>query len=150
MYVLAFCAAVSAGARPLAAQVLTPPNIKTGLWETIVYGDDGVTVARKSHACYTADELKTLDKLLSNPGCTVTHHEQTEHRVVLDSSCNISGLIGTSHTEMDMPDDEHTSGQAVLHIVVNGKPVDTTVKTSARYIGPDCGSVQPGRPVPVR
>lgn len=138
VFVLALLAARCAVAQSL--------PVKAGLWENIVYDDDGKPNIT-SLACMTPTSFaEAMTKVNSTEGCKLSVHDVTSHGMVVDMSCDRKTVQMQKHSVLEVVDSEHVKSTMTMKTTVNGKASDTTTKAAARFKSASCGDVKPNQP----
>jgi hypothetical protein len=120
--------------------------IKEGLWENIVYDDDG-TPSMRSLNCVTQQSFaETLTKANTHPGCKVASQNITSHGMTVDISCSNPNIQMSVHSVLEIVDSEHARGTTTMKMAYKGKSSDSTTKSSVHFLKSDCGKVKPGDP----
>ncbi|HKR26600.1 MAG TPA: DUF3617 family protein [Terriglobales bacterium] len=120
--------------------------IKEGLWEIVIYNDDG-TAAHRSHDCLTQKTLvEMMTKVNSHPGCKLTSQNFSSRGMTVDMSCNVRTVQMTSHGTIEVVDEEHVRGTQTLKMVVQGHANESTTKSSGHVLSSSCGNIKPGAP----
>jgi hypothetical protein len=120
--------------------------VKEGLWENVVYNDDG-TPSLRSHDCLTQKGFaEMMTKVNSHPGCKLTSQNFTSHGMTVDMSCNIKSIQMTSHGVLEALDAEHVRGTTTVKMVVQGHSSETTSKSTGHFPSASCGNIKPGQP----
>jgi hypothetical protein len=120
--------------------------IKDGLWEIVVYNDDG-TPGFRSHDCLTQKSFaEIMTKTNSHPGCKLTSQNFSSHGMTVDMSCNVRTVQMTSHGEIEVLDSEHVRGTQTIKMIVRGHSNETNTKSTGHFLSASCGKVKPGSP----
>jgi len=122
--------------------------VKEGLWETIVYDDDGTANLRFLNCVTQKSFAEAIAKANTQPGCKVAGQNITSHGMTIDVSCTRPGVETSAHQVVELVDSEHTRGTTTMKMVYKGKSGDSTTKSSSHFVKSDCGKLKPGdRPV---
>jgi hypothetical protein len=120
--------------------------VKSGLWESVVYDDDG-TPAMKALNCMTptsfADMLSSVNK---HPGCKITSQNTSSKSITVDTSCDRPRVQMSSHGVLEVIDSEHVRSTTTVKMTMNGQTKTSTAKASAQFKSSSCGDVKPGAP----
>jgi hypothetical protein len=120
--------------------------VKEGLWETIVYDDDGTPSVRLL-ACVTQKNFaEAIAKANTRPGCKVTAQNITSHGMTLDVSCSRPNVQTSAHQVVELVDSEHTRATTTMKMIYKGKSGESTTKSSGHFVKSDCGNIKPGDP----
>lgn len=118
--------------------------VKEGLWETIVYDDDGTPSMHLINCITQKSYAEMLTKANTLPGCKVATQNITSHGMTLDVSCSRPNVQTVAHQVVELVDSEHTRGTTTMKMVYKGKSSDSTTKSSSHFVKSDCGNVKPG------
>ncbi|HEX4008303.1 MAG TPA: DUF3617 family protein [Acidobacteriaceae bacterium] len=148
-----------------AAQVITPPPMKMGLWQedvTIQMSGmpNGMTMPPRSvteQSCMTSDTWKDSLRSMQQSrrqgqmNCSTSSIQQDAHHVTFDASCTTQqGMSTTIHVDMQFDNDENMHGTTSATMtgpnVPPGMAMHSTIKS--KYLGADCGTVKPGTTAP--
>lgn len=122
--------------------------VKEGLWETIVYDDDGSTSMRLQDCVTQKNFAEAIAKANTRPGCQMTAQNVTSHGITMDVSCRRPNVETSVHQVVELVDSEHTRGTTTMKMVYKGKSGESTTKSSGHFVKSDCGKLKPGdRPV---
>ena len=122
--------------------------VKEGLWETIVYDDDGAPGMRLLNCVTQKTFAEAIAKANTRPGCKVAAQNITSHGMTIDVSCSRPDVETSVHQVVELADSEHTRGTTTMKMVYKGKSGDSTTKSSSHFVKSDCGKLKPGdRPV---
>jgi hypothetical protein len=136
--ILLLCAAASTFGQTL--------PIKEGLWETVVYKDDG-TPDFHTHDCLTQKSfVEMTTKVNSHPGCKLTNQNISSHGITIDMSCNTKNYQMTTHSVIEVLDSEHVRGTKTIKMVLQGHPNESTTKSAGHFLSSSCGKIKPGEP----
>jgi hypothetical protein len=120
--------------------------VKSGLWENVVYDDDGKPMLTALN-CFTsssfADMLSSANK---HPGCKVTSQNTGSKGMTVDMSCDRPKVQMTSHGVLEVVDSEHVRSTTTVKMTVDGQTKVSTHKAAASFKKPSCGDVKPGDP----
>ncbi len=120
--------------------------VKEGLWENVVYNDDG-TPSIRSHDCLTQKSFaEMMTKVNSHPGCKLTSQNFNSHGITVDMSCSVKSVQMTSHGVLEVVDPEHVRGTTTVKMVIQGHPSETTAKSAGHFLSSSCGNIKPGDP----
>jgi hypothetical protein len=120
--------------------------VKDGLWEMLVYNDDG-TPGFRTHDCLTPKSFADImTKTNSHPGCKLTSQNFSSHGMTVDMSCTVRTVQMTSHGEIEVLDSEHVRGTQTMKMVVRGHSNETNTKSTGHFLSASCGKVKPGSP----
>jgi hypothetical protein len=136
--VLFLCAAVCAFGQTL--------PIKEGLWENVVYNDDGTPSVRILNCVTQKNFAEMLTKANTHPGCKVASQNTTNHGMTVDVSCSSQNAQTSVHQVLELVDSEHARGTTTMKMVYKGKSSDSTTKSSGHFVKSDCGKVKPDDP----
>lgn len=120
--------------------------VKEGLWETIVYDDDGSPSVRLQNCVTQKNFAEALAKANTRPGCKIAAQNVTSHGMTMDVSCSRPGVETSVHQVVEIVDSEHTRGTTTMKMVYKGKSGDSTTKSSGHFVKSDCGKLKPGDP----
>lgn len=138
--ILFLCAAASAFGQSL--------PVKEGLWETIVYDDDGTPSVRFLNCVTQKNFAEAIAKANTRPGCKMAAQNITSHGMTMDVSCSRPGVETSAHQVVELVDSEHTRMTTTMKMVYKGKAGESTTKSSSHFVKSDCGNIKPGdRPV---
>jgi hypothetical protein len=119
---------------------------KEGLWENVMYGDDGKPDLR-SHDCLTQKSfVEMMTKVNSHPGCKLTSQNYSSRGLTVDMSCNLKNMQMTLHGTIEVLDAEHMRGTNTMKMVMQGQTRETTTKSTAHFLSASCGNIKPGDP----
>jgi hypothetical protein len=122
--------------------------VKEGLWETIVYDDDGAPSMRMLNCVTQKNFAEAIAKANTRPGCKVAAQNITGHGMTLDVSCSRPDVETSVHQVVELADSEHTRSTTTMKMVYKGKSGDSTTKSSSHFVKSDCGKLKPSdRPV---
>ena len=122
--------------------------VKEGLWETIVYDDDGTASMRLLNCVTQKNFAEALAKANTQPGCKVSAQNVTSHGMTMDVSCSRPNVETSAHQVVELADSEHTRSTTTMKMVYKGKSGESTTKSSSHFVKSDCGKLKPGdRPV---
>ncbi len=120
--------------------------VKAGLWENVVYGDDGKPEITALN-CFTptsfADMISNVSK---HPGCKITSQNTSSKGMTVDMSCDRKNIQMTSHGVLEVVDSEHVRSTTTVKMTVNGKTNVSSSKAAAHFKSSSCGDVKPGNP----
>ena len=120
--------------------------IKEGLWENVVYNDDG-TPSFRSHDCLTQKTFaEMMTKVNAHPGCKLTNQNYSSRGLTVDMSCNLKNVQMTTHGVIEVLDSEHVRGTQTIKMVIQGHPNDSTTKSAGHFLSSSCGKIKPGAP----
>lgn len=167
------CAAPLGGAQTAAATA-TPPPIKMGLWETSVTSQmaglqlppdviarlkamgkpmPGEPHTGVTHGCMTPDEWQKSIEQMNEPknaDCTYANRQSGSGKYAFDLSCKSeNGMTMNGHFEMLIDDTEHAHGSFQMksdQAGPNGQAFSMHGTLKSKFLGADCGDVQPGTP----
>lgn len=160
--ILIFAAGVS-----LAADDLTPLDVKSGLWETTTITErsgmpsippeqlakmppearariQGMSSPRTDtkQSCLTKEEVSKFG-LNRDQSCKVTTVTSTGSKQEFKFDCDMSGSKSTGSMKMEAVDSSHVNGSVLINMNNNGRSMDMKVSTSAKWISSSCGDVKP-------
>jgi hypothetical protein len=122
--------------------------VKEGLWESIVYDDDGTTSMRFLNCVTQKNFAEATAKANNQPGCKVADQNITSHGLTIDVSCSRPGVETSAHQVVELVDSEHTRSTTTMKMVYKGKSGESSTKSSSHFVKSDCGKLKPGdRPV---
>ena len=122
--------------------------VKDGLWETIVYDDDGTPNMRLLNCVTQKNFAEAIAKASTQPGCKVAALNITSHGLTMDVSCSRPNVETSAHQVVELVDSEHTRSTTTMKMVYKGKSGESTTKSSSHFVKSDCGKLKPGdRPV---
>ena len=122
--------------------------VKDGLWETIVYDDDGTASMRLLNCVTQKNFAEAIAKANTQRGCKVAAQNITSQGITLDVSCSRPNVETSAHQVVELVDAEHTRSTTTMKMVYKGKTGDSTTKSSSHFVKSDCGKLKPGdRPV---
>ena len=126
-------------------QALTsgPPPIKMGLWESTI--NSGMGASLKARVCVTPESYQSAFARMP-AGCTISNQQRTHTHASADIECTLNNSHSTGHFDVDFPDPETSHSTVVVNMTIQGQAMPMTIKTDAKFIGSDCGSVVPGKP----
>lgn len=132
-------------------QMPSTPPVKMGLWETTVMmkvtmaGMDMPPHPMKARVCYTADTWAKHIASEQQKGCQRTNESWSPRGYSFDVSC--PSMNGTGHVQIDFLSAE--SVHAVTHIEMSpsGHHAVSDITADSHFVGADCGSVSPDKPV---
>ncbi len=143
-----------------AAQLLPPtPPMKMGLWETesaTKMNIPGMPVAMsglgnrtfKVRGCVTPESYaKYVNATQQRKDCEFTNTRWSSSSYTTDMSCNKGRMTG--HTEVSFDSTESAHGTSHL-ATEGGKGMIGDSTFTMHYVGADCGSVTPDKPVIVK
>jgi hypothetical protein len=136
--ILFLCVAVGAFGQTL--------PVKEGLWENIVYDDDGTPSIRSLNCVTQKSFAEMLTKANTHPGCKVASQNLTSHGMTVDVSCSNRDTQVSMHSVLELADSEHERATTTIKMVYKGKSGDSTTKSSAHFIKSDCEKVKPSDP----
>lgn len=120
--------------------------IKEGLWENIVYDDDGTPSVRILNCVTQKSIAEMLTKAGTHPGCKVANQNITSRGMTVDISCSHQDVQTSVHQVLELVDSEHARNTTTMKMVYKGKSSDSTTKSSGRFVKSDCGKVKPDDP----
>ena len=94
--ILFLCGAVCAFAQTL--------PVKEGLWETIIYDDDGKPSTRSLNCVTQKSFAEMLTKANTHPGCKVASQNITSHGMTVDISCSNRDIQMSVHSVLALVD----------------------------------------------
>jgi hypothetical protein len=118
--------------------------VKEGLWETIVYDDDGAPSMRLLNCVTQKTFAEAIAKANTRPGCKVAAQNITSHGMTIDVSCSRPDVETSVHQVVELADSEHTRSTTTMKMVYKGKSGDSTTKSSSHFVKSDCGKLKPG------
>ena len=122
--------------------------VKEGLWESIVYDDDGTTSMRFLNCVTQKNFAEAIANANTRPGCKMAAQNVTSHGMTIDISCSRPNVETSAHQVVELVDSEHTRGTTTMKMVYKGKSGESTTKSSSHFVKSDCGKLKPGdRPV---
>jgi hypothetical protein len=120
--------------------------IKEGLWEIVVYDDDGPAGFR-SHDCLTQKNFADMmTKANSHPGCKLTSQNFSSRGMTVDMSCGVRTVQMTSHGVLEVLDSDHVRGTQTMKMVVQGHSNESTTNSAGHFLSSNCGKIKPGAP----
>lgn len=137
-------------------QMPSKPPMKMGLWEStstttmkmpdMPAGMPGMGGGRttKVRVCMTPETYeKDLARQQQQRECTISNQSTTANSYSFDISCPRNNATG--HFKMTWEGD---AGHGTMHMDMNagGHAMSMDSTMESRYLGADCGSVQPGSP----
>ena len=132
-----------AAATSMLAQSLA---VKSGLWENVVYGDDGKPSLTALN-CFTPTSLaEMISSVAKRPGCKITSQNATSKGITIDLACDTPRVQMTSHGVLEVIDSEHVRSTQTMKMTMDGQTKVTTTKAAASFKSPSCGKVTPGEP----
>ena len=132
------CAAVCAVGQSL--------PVKEGLWETVIYDDDGTPSMRLINCVTQKSFTEMLTKANTHPGCKVATQNVTSHGMTMDVSCSRQDVQTSAHQVTELVDSEHSRSTTTMKMIYKGKSGESTTKSSSHFVKSDCGNVKPGDP----
>lgn len=121
-------------------------GVKPGLWENVVYGDDGKPMLT-SLDCYTPTSLlEAIGKVSQHPGCTMTAKSVTSRGATVDVSCTMKSVQMSSHGVLEVIDSGHIRSTTIMKMTMKGKTTEMTGKAEARFKTASCGDIKPNAP----
>lgn len=143
----------------VAARIAAMPPAQQAMMQSQMQamGGGGKPIVTTTQSCSTGQD--SMDSLLSRAQssamkCTFPNRVQTADGAAFDISCTSEQGTAKGHMEFHMPDTEHVNGTAHITITgtAQGRTMNTTVDntTTAKWLGADCGSVQPNSSVVVK
>lgn len=138
--VAGFSAVVQAQPKPAAAVVA--PQMKPGLWEIVILNEIvGSTNKRSvtSRVCFSADDVKSLDKIIPPQREFGTKCDRRDVKVQGDNvtwhiACTSKESSFTGASQATFTGDAY-SGAAKLDVKAGGKPSKAEQKFSGKWIG---------------
>lgn len=145
-----------------AAQTITTPPVKMGLWQsestTTVAGMEnmpmgGAMAPHKivSQSCFTPDtwqkDLQGARREQQKMNCTISGFHQDSHRISLDEQCSPhQDMTTTLHIEMLIDSDTAMHGTVDMKMSAPGLPHGMQMKSeiASHFVSSDCGDVKPG------
>lgn len=118
--------------------------VKDGLWETIVYDDDGTPSIRLLDCVTQKNFAEAIAKASTRPGCKVAAQNITSHGMTMDVSCSRPGVETSARQVVELVDSEHTRATTTMKMVYKGKTGESTTKSSGHFVKSDCGKLKPG------
>lgn len=97
----------------------------------------------KQKMCVTEEQIREAEFDFSDENCDQEIISQTSQKIELEFSCAGSGGMGKGRGEIQFHSDEHYTGQFEFNTEMDGKPTELTMKQDGRWLGADCGSVEP-------
>jgi hypothetical protein len=120
--------------------------VKSGLWENVVYGDDGKPTLTALN-CFTPTSLaEMMSSVAKHPGCKITGQNASSKGITIDMSCTTPKVQMTSHGVLEVIDSEHVRSTQTMKMTMDGQTKVTTTKAAASFKSPSCGKVTPGEP----
>ena len=120
--------------------------IKEGLWETVVYNDDG-TPSVRTHDCRTQKSFaEIMTNVNSHPGCKLTNQNMSSREITVDMSCNNKNYQMTTHGVLEVLDSEHVRGSQTVKMVLQSGSSESTTKSTGHFLSSSCGNIKPGEP----
>lgn len=145
MRVVVMMAVVLAGA--LAYGQSAP--VKMGLWEKtlVTSGGPGGDQTIKAKSCVTAE---TWEQMFANSqeqrtGCT-NNMVKNAKGYTFDATCTFTGGSAVIHGTTTIQDAEHIVSETHSTSTIRGQKRETTMHSTSRFLGSDCGKVKPGDP----
>jgi len=139
----AFCATVFLASTFAFSQSLP---VKPGLWENVVYGDDGKAGITALN-CYTPTSFaEMMTKMRSDKNCHITKEDINSKGMTVDVSCSSPRVQMTSHGVLEVVDSEHVKSTTNMKMTVQGKTKESTMRAAAHFKSSNCGDVKPGDP----
>ena len=120
--------------------------VKEGLWETIVYDDDGTPSVRLLNCVTQKNFAEAIAKGNTQPGCKVAGQKITSNGMTMDVSCSRRDVQTSVHQVVELVDSEHTRSTTTMKMVYKGKSGESTTKSSSHFVKSDCGKLKPGDP----
>ena len=108
-------------------------------------GMDGNVI--KSKSCITKEMIDKFGGAQPHEGCEVTNMKRTDSTMTADMTCS-GQLTGTGTVQATRVDADHT--KTTVHFKgtnMVGRTIEWTMDSTATYLGPSCGEVQPGHPI---
>lgn len=131
---------------PAASMLAQSLPVKSGLWENVVYGDDGKPTLTALN-CFTPTSLaEMMSSVAKRPGCKINSQNATSKGITIDLSCITPKVQMTSHGVLEVLDSEHVRSTQTMKMTMNGQTRVTTTKAAASFKSPNCGNVTPGQP----
>src|SRR5215813_7994591 len=120
--------------------------VQSGLWESVVYDDDGKPSMRALNCMTPTSFADMLGSVNKHPGCKIASQNMISKSLTVDMSCNRPRIQMTSHGVLEVVDAEHVRSTTTIKMTMNGKTSVTTGKASAQFKSYSCGDVKPGSP----
>ena len=120
--------------------------VKEGLWEAIVYDDDGSTSVRFLNCVSQKNYVEAIAKANTLPGCKVAGQKIASNGMTMDVSCSRRDVQTSVHQVVELVDSEHTRSTTTMKMVYKGKSGESTTKSSSHFVKSDCGKLKPGDP----
>jgi len=133
-------------------QAPSTPPVKMGLWEVVTSSTvsgaglpPGVGHTAHYRACKTLDTYQNWFSGTSEEKCVFSNVAWTSNSYKADFACKDRGSTG--HVDITFDSSTATRSAARVNMPAKGSrqvvQVDST--TTAKFIGPDCGTVAPGK-----
>ena len=118
--------------------------VKEGLWESIVYDDDGSTSMRVLNCVSQKNYVDAIAIANTRPGCKMTAQNITSHGLTMDVSCSRPNVETSAHQVVELVDSEHTRTTTTMKMIYKGKSGESTTKSSSHFVKAECGKLKPG------
>lgn len=97
----------------------------------------------KQKMCVTEEQIREAEFDFSDENCDQEIISQSSKKIELEFTCGGSSGIGKGRGEIQFHNDEHFTGEFEFNTEMNGKPTELTMNQEGRWLGADCGSVEP-------
>lgn len=159
-------AIVSAGVC-LAADNLTPLDVKGGLWETTSTTERSgmppippeqlakmppeararilamsAPATQTKQSCLTAEDVASFG-MNREKTCNMTVITSTGRKQEFKFDCDSQGSKNSGTMKIEAPDSTHVNSELRISIEGRGRVMTTKVNTSAKWLGASCGNVKP-------
>lgn len=170
MYKSAASFIIIASMLSLSAPAFSAGSMKPGLWEVTVQSDMMKNMPKMSPAqieqmrkmgvdmaqlptgaivnkmCITKemaarDELPQMKQ--AQTGCEFMNQKRSSTGITMDMICDGSAMKGKGTLKTVFAGDQGFNFSSEFKGTVNGVPVSERTESSGKWLGPDCGSVQP-------
>lgn len=141
----------------LQARIDAMPPQQQAMMKAYMPGGAGATPSTvTTHSCSTGQTVQDLMNQAQQKGteCKLTNQTQTASTMSFDISCTMPQGSASGHSSFTLADSSHVTGTTHMTATMTGKSggsgsmvIDSTL--SAKYLGSDCGTVQPNTSVVV-
>ncbi len=140
-------AALAAGvpAAILAAQTTAKPNVKLGLWESVMTME-GMGAGEPKKVCITAEKLATGDfDATPDTDCKRTVTSSTATSMDVTENCankNDPTMSGIGQLHIQVVNNENVKGTLATKMSMGGRSMTMNGTFTSKFISADCGKIK--------
>ena len=125
------------------------PPIKMGLWEKTMVTDtgDGKPMTMKSKSCITPAQWQAdmAEATKQREGCSI-QNTKTANGFTFSGTCKYGDTSLVMKGSATYTDAEHIVDESHSVSTTKGQTRKIEIKSSSRWLGANCGKIQPGDP----